>query len=152
MPIQFICPDCAEPFNVGDDLAGRKAEGAAGLLQRAGEQNQMGKIEIEFMRRHIGAFGHETHVAERAGIHDRGKPRRIDAVQLAAFRFVDQIELAREAVAQIEAAAAAMADIEHPPQFRIEQCWIIIIRFPPRDRMARRCAQADRKSDVRERV
>ena len=32
MPIQFTCPDCAKPFNVGDDLAGRKARCTCGLV------------------------------------------------------------------------------------------------------------------------
>lgn len=32
MPIQFTCPDCAEPFSVGDDLAGRKSRCTCGLI------------------------------------------------------------------------------------------------------------------------
>jgi hypothetical protein len=32
MPIHFTCPDCAEPFSVGDDLAGRKSRCTCGLI------------------------------------------------------------------------------------------------------------------------
>jgi hypothetical protein len=32
MTIQFRCPDCAEPFNVGADLAGRKSRCTCGLV------------------------------------------------------------------------------------------------------------------------
>ena len=38
-------------------------------LGSAVPQHQMGKIEIEFVRWDVGTFGHEAHVAERAGLN-----------------------------------------------------------------------------------
>lgn len=32
MPISFQCPECAKPFNVGDELAGKKARCGCGLV------------------------------------------------------------------------------------------------------------------------
>ena len=39
-------------------------------LGKAVAQHEMGKIEVEGMRRHVRAFGHETEIAERAGLDD----------------------------------------------------------------------------------
>ena len=56
----------------------------------------MREIEVEFMRRDIGAFCHEAHVAERAGIDDRLEVFAVDRVQFAIGGGVDEIEKARE--------------------------------------------------------
>ena len=67
----------------------RSAKRHAVLLRLDGAiaQHQMREIEIELMRRHIGAFRQEAHVAERAGVHDRLEIRALDACP--ARRFVD---------------------------------------------------------------
>ncbi len=85
----------------------------------------MRKVEIEFMRRHIGALGHEAHVAQRAGIHDRLEILGRDGIQLAALRFVDEVEQAREAVAEIEAAPASVTDIEDAPQLSVQFRFVV---------------------------
>ena len=87
-------------------------------LDRAVAQHQMREIEIEFMRRHIGTFRHEAHVAERAGIDDRLEVFAVDGIQFAIGGGVDEIEKARKGIAEIEAAAAAVTNIEDPPQSR----------------------------------
>ena len=51
------------------------------------------------MRRHVGAFRHEAHVAERAGVDDRLEILAFDRVQFAIGRGVDQIEQARKRIA-----------------------------------------------------
>ena len=104
-------------------------------LDRPGAQHQMRKIEVEFMRRHIGAFRHETHVAERAGIDDRLEVFAIDGIQFAIGGGVDEVEKARKRIAEIEAAAAAVTNIEDPPQFGVELGFVIKIRILPVQRM-----------------
>ena len=120
------------------DLA--KHEGGALLLPLDGAvaQHQMREIQVEFVRWHIGALGQEAHVAQRAGIHDRLEIHRADGIQLTRFGFVDQVEQPGEAVAQIEAAAAAMADVENPAQLLVELRLVIEIRVGPGQRVAGR--------------
>ena len=49
-----------------------------------------------------------------------GKFFALHAIEFFGRTVVDQVEQAREGVAQIEAAAAAMTDIEHPAHFGVE--------------------------------
>ena len=105
-------------------------------------QQQMRKIELERMRRHIRTLGHEAHVAQRAGFGDLGEFLAGNAVQFFGGRGVDHVEQAREAVAQIEAAPAAVTDVEHPPHLRVQLHRICEIRILPVDRMACRRVEA----------
>ena len=105
-------------------------------LPGPGAQHQVREVEVEIMRRHIRAFGHEAHVAKGAGVDDRFEIGAVDGIQLAGFRTVDQVEQAREAVTQVEAPAAAVTDVEHTAQFLVQLFRIIKFRFPPRERMA----------------
>ena len=101
-------------------------------------QHEMGKIEIERMRRHVGAFGHEAHVAERAGLHHRGEIRALYALDLTAGRGIHQIEQPGKTVAEIEAAPAAVADVEDPAHLFVELHRIGEIRIQPGKRVAGR--------------
>ena len=83
-------------------------------------QHEMGEIERPFVRRHIGALGHETHVAERAGFLDLRVVFLLHAVELAGRTIVDQIEQPREGVAEIEAATAPVTDVEDALHFLFE--------------------------------
>ena len=68
-------------------------------LLRFGEavaQHQMRKIQHEGMRRHIGAFGHEAHVAKRAGFDHRLEIFRLQMLDIFLGAGVDQVEQARE--------------------------------------------------------
>ena len=96
-----------------------------------------GKSSANGMRRHIGALGHEAHVAQRAGFDDRLESFALHRVEFAGRRIVDQVEQARERVAQIEAAAAAVADVEDAAQFGVELGFVVEIGIVPRQRMAR---------------
>ncbi len=94
------------------------------------------------MRRHVRALGHEAQVAQRAGVDDRFEVGAADAVDLTGFGVVDQIEQPRETVAQIEASPAAVADVEHPPQFGVESFLVVEGFVAPRNRVADRRFQA----------
>ena len=75
-------------------------------------QHQVRKVDVPGMRRHIRAFGHVTHVAEITLVDHFPIRLLIYAIEFAGLRPIDQIEQGRKGIAQIEAAAAAMADIE----------------------------------------
>jgi hypothetical protein len=98
----------------------------------------MGKIEIEFMRRHVRALRHEAHVAERAGIDDGLEIAARHRIELARLRVVDEVEEAGKAVAQIETAPTAVADVEDATQFGVDLIGIVEIRIFPGDRMSDR--------------
>ena len=116
----------------------RRAAGA--VLIGAVAQHEMREVDIPFMRRGVGAFGHKTHVAQRAGIHDALEIRRSHTIDLAGCGFIDQIEQAREGIAQAKTTPAAMAYVEHPAHFRVERLSVEKLRVAPGDGMARRRA------------
>jgi hypothetical protein len=105
------------------------------LLERAITQHQMREVEIELVRRHIRALRHEAHVAERAGVDDGLEILAGDGVELARLRLIDQIEELGERVAQIEAAAAAVADVEDATQLFVELRLIVELGIVPVERM-----------------
>ena len=81
------------------------------------------------MRRHIRAFGHVTHVAEVTLVDYFPIGLLIYAIEFAGLRPIDQIEQGRKGIAQIEAAAAAMADIEYPFEFLLQRTGVIELRI-----------------------
>ena len=105
-------------------------------LGRAVAQHQVREIDIEFMRRHVGAFGQEAHVAQGAGVHDLAQIRGLDAMHFGVARFVHHVEQAWEGIAKIEAAAAAMTDVELAPHLGFEFIGVEIIGILPVDDMA----------------
>ena len=124
---------------------------ALGVLHRPVAQHQVREIQIELVRRHIGAFGQETHVAEGAGVDDRREIGALDRVEFAAFAVIDQIEQAGEAVAEIEAAAAAMANVEHAAQLVVELGLVMKAGVLPRNRVpCRRPEAAFRHGSLRD--
>src|SRR5512144_1857279 len=94
------------------------------------------------MRWHIRALRHEAHVAERAGIDHPLEIAAGDAVDFTGWRGVDKIEETRKAVAEIEAPAAAMADVEHAPQFGVDPLGIVKCFVAPGDRVTGRSLEA----------
>ena len=54
-------------------------------LHRSVAQHKMGKVEVKFMWRHIGALGQKTHVTQCAGIDNRFKIFTIHGVQFAGL-------------------------------------------------------------------
>src|SRR4029077_4538961 len=103
-----------------DQLPPRPRHLARLQLRRAIPQHQVREIDIELMRRHIGALGHEAEIAERAGVRDLGVVLAIDGVELLRRRGADQTETPREAVAEIEAPPAAVADLEDAMHLRLD--------------------------------
>src|SRR5204862_1115771 len=81
-------------------------------LHRAMAQYEVREVDVPGVRRHVWALGHEAHVAERAGLFDFGVSLLRHAVDLAGRTRVDQVEQPREGIAEIEAAAAAVTDVE----------------------------------------
>ena len=61
----------------------------------------------------------------------------VHAVELAGLRLVDQIEQGGKRVAQIEAAAAAVADVEDPLELLVERGVVIELRVLPAQRVTR---------------
>jgi len=100
------------------------------------------EVHVPLVRRHIGTFGHEAHVAEGAGFDDLAVVGLGHPVDLAGRAVVDQIEQAREGVAQIEAAPAAVADVEHPLHFRLDLLQVVEVVVAPGDRVAERRGEA----------
>ena len=90
-------------------------------------QHEMGKVDVPLVRRRVRAHGHEAHVAERAGVHDRLEARGVDRIQLARFGFVNQVEQARKGVAEAEAAPAAVADVEDAARFPLQRLAVVEI-------------------------
>ncbi len=126
-------------------LAQLLADGLGAVLLMVGgpmAQHQVGEVHVEGMRRHIGTLGHEAHVAERAGLHDLGVVRLRHPIDLAGRPFVDHVEQSREAVAQIEAAPAAVTDVEHPLHLRLDGGEVVEGIVPPLDRMTGRRLEA----------
>ena len=119
-------------------FAARPADPPLFVLDRPVAQHDMRKIEVEFVRRHIRALGHEAHVAQRAGVGDLLVVADRHAVELAGRRIVDQLEQARERIAQIEAAPAAVTDVEDAPHLRFGLAAVGKIRILPPDHMTRR--------------
>ena len=89
----------------------------------------MRKIDIEFVRRNVGALGHKAHVTERAGIRDLLVIGRCHCVELTAFRVVDQIEQAGKSIAQIKAPPASVADVENAMQGHILDKGALVGRY-----------------------
>jgi len=92
--------------------------------------------------RHVGAFGHIAEVTEIALLHNLVIIGFGDAVHLHGGGFVDQVEQGGEAVAETDAAAAAVADVIHPLQFCIQLVLVPEIFRAPLDRVSGGCFQA----------
>ena len=90
------------------------------------------------MGRHIGALRHEAHVAQGAGLGDLAEFAARHFVELARAGGVDHVEQTREAVAEVEAAAATVTDVEDAAHLGFELCLVVEIRIVPLQRMAHR--------------
>jgi len=101
----------------------------------------MRKVHLPRMRRHVGTFGHEAHIAKRAGFGDLGEILGLYAFDIFGRIVVDQIEEARKGIAKIEAAATAMTNIEDPAHLRVQFYRIGEVGTVPVDDMARRGAE-----------
>ncbi len=110
---------------------------ATAVFDGLGAQHQVREVDVPRMRRHIRTFGHVTHVTEVALVDHLPKGLFIHAIDLAGLRIVDQIEQSRKGIAQIETAAAAMADVEYPFEFFLQRTGVIELGILLPKRMAR---------------
>ena len=134
-------------INFGQLLVG-KAGLALAVFDRPVAEHQMGEIEIKFMRRHIRAFDHETHVAERTGIDNILDIARAEVINFLIRTFVDQVKELRKTVAEIETATAPVADVEDATQFLVQRFLIIKGFLLPRNWVPYWCAQAAFRHDL----
>jgi len=89
------------------------------------------------MGRHIVTLGHVAHVAQITVIHHFPiHLSLVDTVKLHGLGFVDGIEQGGKGVAQTEAAAAAVADIEDTVQFLEQRTLVIEFGIAPIQGMA----------------
>ena len=99
-------------------------------------QHQMRKIDIPLVWRHIWAFRHVAHVAQVAMINDVPIDRLRNCVQFHALRLVNRIEQCWKRIAQVEAAATAVTNIEHALEFIEEFGLVVKLVALPVERMA----------------
>src|SRR5690606_25416404 len=111
-------------------------------LGRAIAQDEMGEVDVERVRRAVGALRQEAHVAEGAGLVDLGVVGLGHPVELAGRPLVDQLEQPREAVAQIEAAPTAVADVEHPLHLGLDGREVVEGLVAPGQGFSERCIEA----------
>ena len=102
-------------------------------LERLRAQHQVREVDVPRMRRHVRTLRHVAHVAQVAVVDDVPVDLLVDAVDFAGRRGVDRIEQRRERVAQAEAAAAAVTDVEDPLQLLEQQRFVAILGTAPVD-------------------
>ena len=120
----------------------RGADFAAAELLRLGAQHHVREVEVPRVRRHVGALGLVAQVAQVALVDHLGVVGLGHAVDFHRARFVDQVEQGGEGVAQADAAAAAMADVEDALELAFERCGIPEAGRAPVQRMAGRRVEA----------
>ena len=97
----------------------------------------MREVDVPRMRRHVRTLGHVAHVAEITVVDDLGEVLPVDAVELSGLGLVDEVEQRRKGVAEVEAAAAAVADVEDPLELLLEGGRFVEFRVLPTEGMAR---------------
>ena len=102
---------------------------------RLGAQHQVREIHVPRVRRRVRALGLVAQVAQVALLGDLRVVGLVDAVDLHGRRRVDQVEQGGEGVAQADAAAAAVADVEHAFQFGIQRLLVHELGVGPVQRM-----------------
>ena len=99
----------------------------------------MRKVHVPRVRRRVRAFRHVADVAQIALVDDFHEIFFVDAVHFERFRFVDQIEQCREAVAQTDATTATMANVVDALQLFVQRFFVEKVWIFPVDDVTRRC-------------
>src|SRR5205823_9923889 len=107
----------------------------AARAHRLRPQHQVRKVDVPGMRWHVRTLGHEAHVAQVAVIHDLPEHPPLDARDFALRGSVHRVEQRGKGVAQAEAAAAAVADVEHAREFALERAHVVERRVAPLQRV-----------------
>jgi hypothetical protein len=105
------------------------------VLDRLGAQHGVREIQVPLVRRHVGALGHVADVAQVALVDHLPEFLLGHAGGLGIARFVDQVEQGGEGIAQRDAAAAAMADVEDALQFLLAGGLVVEPGVLPVDRV-----------------
>ncbi len=82
-------------------------------LDGLGAQHQVREVQVPGVRRRVRALGHVAQVAQVALVDHAPVVGLLDAVHFTVGGGVDQVEQVGETLAQADAAAAAVADVEH---------------------------------------
>ena len=98
----------------------------------------MRKIDVPFVRRHVRTLRHVARIAQVAAVDDIPVLGFFDAIELAGLALVDQIEELRKRRAQVDAAPAAVTDIEHALEFAENLLVAVEVSTLPVERMAGR--------------
>src|SRR5690606_24123840 len=94
------------------------------------------------MRRDVGALGLVAEVAQVALLDDLAVVGLVNAVDFHGGTFVHQVEQGGEGLAQADAAAAAVAQVEDALELLLQRGLVPEFRSLPVQRMPRRCPQA----------
>ena len=86
----------------------------------------MGEINIPFVGRYIGAFGQITQITKITMIHDLTVITFRDAIDFHRFRLIDQVKQRGKGIAEADAAAATVADIENAFELGIELRRVVV--------------------------
>src|SRR6185437_13764427 len=125
------------PHHIGTGehpIAQRRLAGAG--AHRLRSQHQMRKIHVPRMWRHIGTFCREADVAQVAVVDHLPVDTLVDAVDLQGRRGIDGVEQRRKGIAQVEAATAAVTDLEDPRELLLERSLVVEARLAPLQWMA----------------
>ena len=98
-----------------------------------GAQHEVGKVDAPLVGRQVGALGLGAEIAQEALFDDLAVVVPVDAVHLHRVRLVDEIEQGRKRLAEVHAAAAAVADVEYPGEFGIHGVAVVEVGALPVD-------------------
>jgi hypothetical protein len=105
-------------------------------LDRLGPQHGVRKVQIEFVRRHVGALGQVAQIAHVALVDHLPVVFLVHAVDLTGRALVDQVKQGGKRAAQAHAAPAAVADVEDALHLLEGGLFVVELGVLPVDRMA----------------
>ena len=108
-------------------------------LDRLGAQHHVREVDVPRVRRDVRALGHVAQVAQIALVDHLPEVLLLDAVDFHGRRGVHQVEQRRKGGAQADAAAAAVADVEHALQLLLDFRLVPEVGVLPVERVAGRC-------------
>src|SRR5262245_47205759 len=91
----------------------------------------MREVDVPFVRRHVRTLRHVAHVAQITVLDDLPVRLLWHVVSFAARRRIDGIEQGRKGVAEAEAAATPVADVEDPRELLVERRGVGELRRAP---------------------
>jgi hypothetical protein len=108
------------------------------IFHGLGAEHQVREVQVPFVRRHVGTLGHVAQIAEITVVDHLPVVVLGDAVDLHRFGLVHQIEQRREGLAEADAAATAVTDVEDALQLLVERSLVVEISTLPVERVTGR--------------